>query len=45
MGKFTDQELAQQMCDIYVTYYTTKIQLVEELIEKEINQKRQKSLP
>ena len=39
MKKFTDQELAQQMCEIYVTYYNTKNQIVEELIEKEINQR------
>ena len=37
MGKFTDQELAQLMCNIYVEYYDTKSEIEDLLISKRIN--------
>lgn len=38
MGKYTEQELAQKMCEIYVDYYNSKGQIENGLIENEINQ-------
>lgn len=39
MGRYTDEQLAQLMCQIYVEYYDTKTELIDDLIEKKINQK------
>ena len=38
MGRYTDEQLAQIMCQIYVDYYDTKTALIDELIERKINQ-------
>lgn len=38
MGIYTDEQLAQIMCQIYVDYYDTKTALIDELIERKINQ-------
>lgn len=40
MGKYTDKELAQLICQIYVEYYDTKTGLIDDLIEKKINQRK-----
>lgn len=39
MGRYTDEQLAQLMCQIYTDYYDEKTEIIDNLIEKTINKK------